>query len=124
MASFKILPLHEHISIPIYNEGGYEIRAAEDVKITPHVPYCVPTGFKMSFPENFCALITRHNIKTLGGLIDSDYRGEVKVIVVSSQEEEIKQGEIIAKMHLIEIETPEIEVDQGYPADGKTDIVV
>lgn len=122
MSDFKIVFVSKTAIAPAYTENGYNLYASEDVTLEPHVPYCVPTGLTMSFPQNYCALITRYEIKTLAGLVDSDFRGEIKVILVSDVEVAIKRGDVIAKLQMIKIKTPLVEIEQGYPADAKTEV--
>ena len=50
----------------------------------------VPTGIKLAIPRGFCGLIwprsglaVKHGIDTLAGVVDSDYRGEVKVVLIN-----------------------------------------
>lgn len=122
MSDFKLLLMNKN-AVPLkWNGSGYNMHASEDVLLEPNVPLCVPTGIKMSFPNTHCGLITKVGIKTLGGLIDSDYRGEVKVIMVSKEERKIKKGEVVAQINIIKVATPDVEVEQGYPSDSKTDI--
>ncbi|ORD93461.1 DUT [Enterospora canceri] len=111
--------MHERARIPEFGPGGYTLYASEDFLVHSCLPSAIPTGLKMSFPPTHCALITRHKLKTLAGLVDSDYRGEVKVIVISKEEVKIKAGDPIARLQMLEIECPEVEVEQGYPTDFK-----
>ena len=122
MGEFKILPLGHDVTVPTYRGDGYDVYANEDVEMTSHVPCAVGTGIRMSFPPSHCALLTSHKIKVLGGMIDSDYRGEIKVILVSGTNCQIRRGEVIAKLQMLEIATPEIMFDQEYPDDARTDI--
>lgn len=122
MSEFKILPLGDDVIIPAYRGDGYDVHSNEDVELTSNVPYAVGTGIRMSFPPSHCALLTSYKIKILGGLIDSDYRGEIKVILVSDTNCQIKKGEVIAKLQMLEIATPEIMFDQEYPDDARIDI--
>ena len=81
----------------------------DPVDLAPGDKTMVPTGFAMALPAGFEAqvrprsgLAAKHGITVLNtpGTIDSDYRGEVKVILINlgSAAFEIKRGERIAQM--------------------------
>lgn len=63
----------------------------EPVSLAPNVPYTFPVGFQLALAENHCAIILpRSGLGTKGivlantiGLIDPDYRGEVKVSLLN-----------------------------------------
>ena len=91
--------------------AGIDIEASikEPIKIEPKERILIPSGFKIELPINYEAqirprsgLAIKHGITVLNspGTIDSDYRGEVGVILInlSSQDFVIKDGERIAQM--------------------------
>jgi dUTP pyrophosphatase len=93
--------------------AGMDLRAAiaedERLILKPGQRKLVPTGFILEIPEGFEAQIRprsglafKHGITCLNtpGTIDSDYRGEVKVLLVNLGEEEfeISRGMRIAQM--------------------------
>ena len=106
----------EGLPLPAYETpgaAGMDLRAAvpEDAPITlrPGARAMVPTGFCIAVPEGYEAqvrprsgLAARQGITCLNtpGTIDSDYRGEVKVILINLGEEDaiIRRGERIAQM--------------------------
>ena len=66
--------------------AGYDISACVPVTIYPHAWGVVPTGIHMVIPKNYVGMIcsrsgiaVNHGVTTQAGIIDSDYRGEVKV---------------------------------------------
>lgn len=78
-------------------------------KITPGEIMLIPTGISISMPEGYEAQIRarsglslKHGITLVNGIgtIDSDYRGEIKVILINLGERDftIKPGERIAQM--------------------------
>jgi dUTP pyrophosphatase len=88
-----------------------DIRAAlkKSLVLEPGKRALIPTGFKMALPVGYEAqvrprsgLAYRHGITMLNtpGTIDSDYRGEVKVLAVNLGEESytIEHGDRIAQM--------------------------
>ncbi|HST91671.1 MAG TPA: dUTP diphosphatase [Brevundimonas sp.] len=104
------------LPLPAYETGGsagMDLRAAvaEDVPLTlaPGARALVPTGLKIALEPGFEAqvrprsgLALKHGISCLNspGTIDSDYRGEVGVILINHGQEPfvIRRGERIAQM--------------------------
>lgn len=73
----------------------------------------VPTGIHVEIPPDYVGLIwprsglaVRHGIDTLAGVIDSDYRGEVRVVLVNHGTEafRIAPGDRIAQLLIQRIE--------------------
>jgi dUTP pyrophosphatase len=89
--------------------AGLDIVAAEDVTLAPGQRHAVATGFAVAIPHGYevqvrprSGLALKHGITCLNtpGTIDSDYRGEVKVILANlgSEPFEIRRGERIAQL--------------------------
>lgn len=107
------LPHHDELPAPSRaTEGaaGYDIFAAcaEDLSISPGEVIIVPSGFKLSVPRGYeaqvrprsgLALNNRIGVLNSPGTIDSDYRGEVGVILYNFGSEEfvVKRGDRIAQ---------------------------
>jgi dUTP pyrophosphatase len=83
--------------------------AAEDLDLVPGARHAVATGFAMAIPEGYevqvrprSGLALKHGITCLNtpGTIDSDYRGEVKVILANlgSDPFPIRRGDRIAQL--------------------------
>lgn len=73
--------------------AGCDVRSAKDVEIAPGERVLVPTGLQMEIPEGFecqirprSSLALRHGIVVFNSpsTIDSDYRGEVGVLLVNT----------------------------------------
>ncbi len=89
------LPHGTGLPLPAYathGAAGMDVVAAEDLVLAPGARHAVATGFAMAIPEGFevqvrprSGLALRHGITCLNtpGTIDSDYRGEVKVILAN-----------------------------------------
>jgi dUTP pyrophosphatase len=86
-----------------------DVVAAEDVNLAPGARHAVATGFAVAIPKGFevqvrprSGLALKHGITCLNtpGTIDSDYRGEVKVILANlgSEPFPIKRGDRIAQL--------------------------
>ncbi len=101
-------------TVPVYqSEGasGADLRARleHDLLLAPGARALVPTGLRIQIPRGLEAqvrprsgLAARHGISVLNtpGTIDSDYRGEVQVILVNLGQEEflVKSGDRIAQL--------------------------
>src|SRR5687768_17964938 len=89
----KRLPHGGGLPIPAYatpGAAGMDVVAAEDLTLAPGARHAVATGFAVAIPAGFeiqvrprSGLALKHGITCLNtpGTIDSDYRGEVKVIL-------------------------------------------
>ncbi|MGO9309910.1 MAG: dUTP diphosphatase [Spirochaetia bacterium] len=100
--------------VPVYqSEGasGADVKALldQDLVLAPGSRALVPTGLRLQIPRGLEAqvrprsgLAVRHGISVLNapGTIDSDYRGEVQVLVVNLGQEEfrIRSGDRIAQL--------------------------
>lgn len=106
------LPHGEGLPLPVYaTEGaaGMDVVAGEDVTLAPGARHAVATGFAIAIPHGFevqvrprSGLALKHGITCLNtpGTIDSDYRGEVKVILANlgSEAFEVRRGDRIAQL--------------------------
>lgn len=88
--------------------AGFDIYADKEAFAMPIGGMCVvETGIAMSIPAGFfgsirprSGLAVRHGIDTMAGVIDSDYRGEIKVVLINHGEQgfAVKPGDRIAQM--------------------------
>lgn len=124
------------------HSAGMDLRAniEESITISPLARALVPTGLYIELPEGHEAqirprsgLAAKHGIGIVNspGTIDSDYRGEIKIILVNLSNEEfvLSPGERIAQMVVAKFERVEwIPVDQleessrgegGFGSTGK-----
>lgn len=106
------LPHGEGLPLPSYateHAAGLDVVAAEELTLTPGARHAVATGFAIAIPHGYevqvrprSGLALKHGITCLNtpGTIDSDYRGEVKVILANlgSEPFEIARGERIAQL--------------------------
>jgi len=115
-AQLMQLPHGQDLPLPSYETSeaaGMDLRAAvpEDAPLTlkPGARELVPTGLAMAIPPGFEAqirprsgLALRHGLSLVNapGTIDSDYRGEIKIILINQGDEdfEISRGMRIAQM--------------------------
>jgi dUTP pyrophosphatase len=110
--AIKRLPHGEGLPLPSYasdGAAGLDVVSAEDAMLPPGGRRAVATGFALAIPEGFevqvrprSGLALKHGITCLNtpGTIDSDYRGEVKVILANlgSEPFEVRRGERIAQL--------------------------
>ncbi|MDG5489191.1 dUTP diphosphatase [Sphingomonas sp. BGYR3] len=106
------LPHGHGLPLPAYaTEGaaGMDIVSAEDVMLAPGARHAVATGLAIAIPDGFevqvrprSGLALKHGVTCLNtpGTIDSDYRGEVKVILANlgDQPFAIARGDRIAQL--------------------------
>ena len=106
------LPHGDGLPVPAYasaGAAGMDVVAAETLTIAPGQRYAVATGFSIALPEGYevqvrprSGLAFKHGITCLNtpGTIDSDYRGEVKVILANLGQEpfDVVRGERIAQL--------------------------
>ncbi len=143
----KKLPHAEGIDVPHYatpQSAGMDLRAAvpedEPMVIEPGAVAMVPTGIQIALPPGYEAqvrprsgLAARHGVTVLNspGTIDSDYRGECKVILINHGKEafSITRGERIAQMVVARHERVEWEerdqldeTDRGAGGFGSTGV--
>ena len=110
--ALKRLPHGADLPLPSYaSEGaaGLDVVAAESLTLQPGARHAVAIGFAIAIPQGYevqvrprSGLALKHGITCLNtpGTIDSDYRGEVKVILANLGAEpfEIVRGERIAQL--------------------------
>ncbi|PCH41966.1 dUTPase-like protein, partial [Wolfiporia cocos MD-104 SS10] len=88
------------------NSAGYDIHAIEDATIKPGETATIETGLKVLFPYgHYGQLATRssmakQSLLVMGGIIDWDYRGEIKVMIhnLGSESYEVHSTDKIAQL--------------------------
>ena len=126
----QIKVLDEGLPLPEYaheGDAGLDLRASEDVSLGPGERAAVPTGIAIALPEGHAGFVLPRSGRALKeglglanapGLIDSGYRGELKVIVVNldpTSTIDIKRGDKIAQLVVQRVESPTIEVVGELP---------
>ncbi|MBT2135695.1 dUTP diphosphatase [Croceibacterium sp. LX-88] len=110
----KRLPHGEGLALPAYatqGAAGMDVLSAEDLTLPPGARHAVATGFAVAIPAGYeiqvrprSGLALKHGISVPNtpGTIDSDYRGEVKVILINlgSESFAIARGDRIAQLVL------------------------
>ena len=99
--------------------AGYDLSSAVDAVIPPNGRLAVSTGISIGLPEGTygrvaprSGLAFKYGIDVFAGVIDADYRGEVKVILYNSGDQHffIKAGDRIAQLILEVIKIPDVAV--------------
>ena len=106
------LPHGEGLPLPSYatpGAAGMDVVAAEDIDLAPGQRHAVATGFRVAIPEGYeiqvrprSGLAFNHGVTVPNtpGTIDSDYRGELKVLIINHGSEPfaVRRGERIAQL--------------------------
>lgn len=126
MIELKLKKLSPLALIPQYQtsqSAGFDLHSIEDVMLLPGERKLISTGLSFEIPQGYeiqirprSGLAYKHGISVLNspGTIDSDYRGEIKVLLInySDEEFEIKLGDRIAQAIIQKvIQAQFIEVD-------------
>lgn len=129
MVEIKVVRLDKELPLPEYareGDAGIDLLAREDALIPcGGGRVLVPTGLAVAIPRGYAGFVLprsglalKHGISAANspGLIDSGYRGELKVIVLntdSSSDYQIKRGDRIAQLVIQRVEEVAwVEVDE------------
>lgn len=101
-------------------DAGLDLYALEDAALDPGERASVRTGIAVEIPDGEAGLVlprsglaARHGIALVNapGLIDSGYRGEVRVLLLNTDRDSaftITAGDRIAQLVLVKVQTPEV----------------
>jgi dUTP pyrophosphatase len=125
--NLRIARLDERARLPTRahdGDAGLDLYALENALLAPGERASVPTGIAVEVPPGQAGLVlprsglaARHGISVVNapGLIDSGYRGEVRILLLNTDREhpfELSAGDRIAQLVLVRIELPTpLEVD-------------
>jgi dUTP pyrophosphatase len=131
MAKVLIKKLNPNVELPVYKTNGasgMDLMAfiEEPINILPNSSHLVPTGLSMAFSEDYevqirprSGLAAKNSITVLNtpGTIDSDYRGEIKIILFNHGKENflINNQDRIAQMILTPVVKMELEEADSLP---------
>ncbi len=119
MAVLKVKKLRPDAVLPVRKrkgDAGLDLYAVEDVVLKPGEWKAVPTGIAVEIPEGHFGLIKdrsglalKHALHCLAGVVDENYRGEVKVVMINlgGEEFKVKRGTRIAQFLIV----PYLSVD-------------
>ncbi|UDY34053.1 dUTP diphosphatase [Dermatobacter hominis] len=143
MLEVPVVRLDPDLELPRYakpGDAGVDLVAAEDVVLAPGGGRgLVPTGIAVAIPRGYAGFIQprsglalKHGVTVLNtpGLIDADYRGELKVLLVNTDPTEaftVTRGERVAQLvvqaveHVRFLEVDELDAtDRGEGGFGHT----
>jgi len=125
------------LPIPAYahsGDAGLDLYAAVDISIPPGTRTLVPTGVAVAIPEGHAGFVQprsglalRHGLSFVNtpGLIDSHYRGEIKLIAINLDQKDtlrISRGDKIAQLVIQPVSTATVieveELDETVRGEG------
>ena len=131
MIKVLVKRLNSNVQLPVYKTSGasgMDLMAFIDqpIRIAPKTSYLVPTGLSLAFPDDYevqirprSGLAAKNNITVLNtpGTIDSDYRGEIKIILFNHGDKEfiINNRDRVAQMILTPVIKMELEETNNLP---------
>jgi dUTP pyrophosphatase len=132
--NIKIKKINSDAKVPNYahqDDAGMDLFVAEKVSLEKGQRVQVKTGIAMEIPDGYVGLIWdksglshKSGLKVLGGVIDSGYRGEVKVGMINLGENTytFEAGDKVAQILIQKVEHPNIvevnELDGSERGDG------
>src|SRR5450759_2934411 len=127
----SIRRLEKDLPLPAYahaGDAGMDLYAARDVTLAPGERALVPTGIAVAIPDGFAGLVQprsglaiRHGLGLVNtpGLIDSHYRGEIKIIAINLDPDtsiSIARGDKVAQFVIQAVVRADlVEVDELDP---------
>ncbi len=135
----KVKRVISDAKLPSYakkSDAGMDLYASESITLNTMERGVVKTGIAVEIPKGYVGLVWdksglshTHGIKTLGGVIDAGYRGEIKVGVVNLSQEAytFKKHHKVAQLLIQKVEQVEIEEvselsesERGHSGFGST----
>ena len=113
------------------SDAGYDLYADEPARLDPGERTSVGTGIAVAIPDRHAGLVlprsglaARHGISVVNapGLIDSGYRGELRVLLLNTDREhafEVTPGDRIAQLVLVRVESPTLEEADALDQTGR-----
>lgn len=123
--TFAVQLLSARATVPLRSNeaAGFDLFSSESLVLFPNTRRAIETGLKIKIPIGTYARIASRSsmalkgIDVVGGVVDADYRGEVKIILHNFSNEDlvIAQGHKIAQLILERIKTPSVVVVDALP---------
>lgn len=101
-------------------DAGLDLYLDEDATIWPFTRKTLPTGLKMAIEKGWCGIIksrsslaAKKNLDVKAGVIDCDYRGEVKICIHNHGllPRKLKRGERIGQLIFVKVPSLEISIE-------------
>jgi dUTP pyrophosphatase len=126
----KIKKLNPNLPTPSKaypGDAGVDVFASEKIALQPQQCFAIPVGISLEISDGYYAYITdksglsiNSKIKTMGGVIDSNYRGEIHAGVMNLSDTEyiFEIGDKVAQMIIQKTENIEFEeVEELLPSE-------
>jgi len=130
-----IKKLHPNAKLPSFahaSDAGMDLFTVSDFVVNPGEHMLVNTGIAIGLPDGYAALVwdksgiaNRRHIKTVGGVFDTEYRGEYLIGLYNfgKEPQSFSAGDKIAQLLIQKIEHPEIveveELDETTRGEGR-----
>jgi dUTP pyrophosphatase len=123
MSDFRVQRLDERAKLPTRaypGDAGLDLYALDGARLVPGERKSVRTGIAVEIPDGQAGLVlprsglaAKHGIALVNapGLIDSGYRGEVRVLLLNTDPDSsfaIEPGDRIAQLLLVRVELPDV----------------
>ncbi len=134
MTELPIQRLRDDAVVPAQayrGDAGLDLSACERVELRPGERAVVGTGLAVAIPEGFAGFVqprsglaAKHGITIVNtpGLVDSGYRGELRVVLLNTDREhafEVEPGMRIAQLVLLPVPDVELRVVDELPASER-----
>ncbi len=134
MTDLLVKRLHDGATMPVRayaGDAGLDLSACERVELEPGARAVVGTGLAVAIPDGHAGFVqprsglaARHGIAVVNspGLVDSGYRGELKVVLLNTDREEafvVEPGMRIAQLVVVPVATPPPVEVQELPASER-----
>ncbi len=115
----KLDPMLPDLHYAKSGDAGFDVYARERTVMSPGVQSAIPTGVCIELPTGYVALVwdksglaIKNGLKTLGGVIDAEYRGEymIGMINLSDTEYVFEKGDKVAQVLIQKVEQATFEV--------------
>lgn len=115
----KVQKLYPDAKLPSFayeGDGGMDLFSYEELELAPGEIKSIGTGIKIAIPEGYAGFVwdksglAAGGLITVGGVVDSGYRGELKVVLsnISRVSYQIRRKQKIAQLIIKKIEKPRI----------------
>jgi dUTP pyrophosphatase len=120
MSKFNVVCLNENAMLPVratFGAAGYDLYSDSDGVVPAHSRVLVGTSISIHIPRGYCGQIwsrsgfsVKSGIETGAGIIDSDYRGELKVLLYNHTNTNFKYAKNtrIAQILLVPVHLPDV----------------
>ena len=134
MTELPVKRLHDGATLPTRayeHDAGLDLSACERVELEPGARAVVGTGLAVAIPDGHAGFVqprsglaASHGIAVVNspGLVDSGYRGEVKVVLLNTDRDErfvVEPGMRIAQLVVVPVATPPPVEVQELPASER-----